>query len=188
MFNRQKSENRIFLRLPAVAAFFCSWLAPWTRLLVPIGRNRSLRLIRMLLIVPVLWILLVSLLTRSLVWRRLLRRRLLALTAPFSLPLYVLGKSHIPLCRRKLRRLAFACISCCCCWLATAGRVEYTLGSLYPWGKWCWSWVNSREGSTSVFIEGVPYGVKGALLSDRGIPRWRRVPANNNIKHKVTAR
>ena len=30
---------------------------------------------------------------------------------------------------------------------------------------------NSREGSTSVFIEGVPYGVYGALLSDMGIPR-----------------
>ena len=104
MFNPHQSEDHVFLRLPAVAAFFCSWLAPWTRLLVPIGRNRSLRLIRMLLIVPVLWILLVSLLTRSLVWRRLLRRRLLELTAPFSLPPYVLGKGHTPLCRPKLSR------------------------------------------------------------------------------------
>ena len=104
MFNPHQSENRIFLRLPAVAAFFWSWLAPWTRLMVPIGRNRSSRLIRMLLIVPILWILLVYLLTRSLVWRRLLRRRLLELTALFALPLYVLGKGRTPLSRRKLSR------------------------------------------------------------------------------------
>ena len=155
MFNRHQSENRIFLRLPAVAAFFCSWLAPWTRLMVPIGRNRSLRLILTLLIVPVLWILLVSLLTRSLVWRRLLRRRLLELTAPFALPLYVPGKDHTSLCRRKLSSLHFIPL------LLPSDRHK--------------SWIhfrvilslrevvlklgNSREGSTSVFIEGVPYGV-----------------------------
>ena len=161
MFNPHQLENHVFLRLPAVAAFFCSWLAPWTRLLVPIGRNRSLRLIRMLLIVPVLWILFVSLLTRSLVWRRLLRRRLLELTAPFSLPpyAYVLGKGHTPLCMPKLSRRCPRLHFMLLLLASDNARVEYTLGSLYPWGKWCWSWVNSREGSTSVFIEGVPYGV-----------------------------
>ena len=54
--------------------------------------------------ISVLWILLVSLLTRSLVWRCLLRRRLLELTALFVLPLYVLGSDRAPLCRGKLSR------------------------------------------------------------------------------------
>ena len=105
MFNPHQWENHAPLRLrAALATFFWSWLASWIRLLVTIGRSRSLRLILMLLIVPVLWILLVSLLTRSLVWRCLLRRRLLELTALFVLPLYVLGSDRAPLCRRKLSR------------------------------------------------------------------------------------
>ena len=156
MFNPQQSENHTSLRSPALAAFFWSWLAPWIRLLVTIGRSRSLRLILMLLIVPVLWILLVSLLTRSLVWRCLLRRRLLELTALFVLPLYVLGSDRAPLCRRKLSR---RCLRLRLMLLLPSNRRKSWVHFRVIDSPGEVLLVNSREGSTSVLIDGVPPGV-----------------------------